>query len=133
MNAPFLLHCVCLHQNILGIVRKLARSPNQHCGVAAEENLTRMKLSLREIKQAKSCFMVVICFFVLCLLPGAIAFPFIDGFDKYDRLAISIWIFTLNLSNFSANSLIFFWTKTMLRKEAVKMLKIMALDYILNI
>jgi hypothetical protein len=64
MNAPFLLHCVCLHQNILGKVRKLARSPNQPCGVAAEENLTRMKLFLQEIKQAKSCFMVVICFFL---------------------------------------------------------------------
>ena len=115
------------------VVRKLARSPNQRCGVAVEENLTRMKLFLREIKQAKSCFMIVICFFVLCLFPGAMAFPFSDSFDKHDRLAISIWIVTLKLSNSSANSLIFFWTKTMLRKEAVKMLKIMGLDYILNI
>ena len=115
------------------VVRKLARSPNQRCGVAEEENLTRMKLFLREIKQAKSCFMIVICFFVLCLFPGAIAFPFFEAFDKYDRLVISIWIFTLNLSNSCANSLIFFWTKTMLRKEALKMLRIMGLDCILNI
>ncbi len=108
------------------VVKKLARSENRPHDAAAQ-NLTRMKLFLREIKQAKSCFIVVICFGLLCLIPVVIAFPFFQSLDKYNRLAISIWIYTLFLLNSSVNSLIFFWTKTMLRKEAAKLMNTMCL------
>ncbi len=102
------------------VVKKLARSQNRPHDAAAE-NVTRMKLFLRKIKQAKSCFIVVICFGLLSFLPGAIAFPFIQSFDKHNKDAITIWCYTLLFLNSSANSLIFFWTKTMLRKEAAKL------------
>ncbi len=108
------------------VVKKLARSQNRPHDAAAE-NLTRMKLFLREIKQAKSCFIVVICFGLLSFLPGAITFPFYQSFDKYNRATISIWFYTLLFLNSSVNSLIFFWTKTMLRKEAVKLINTMCL------
>jgi hypothetical protein len=107
------------------VVRKLAQSQNKPHDGASEENLTRMKLFLREIKQAKSCFIVVICFCVLGFLPKTIAVPFFPSLDQFEKLAIKIWIITLGLCNSSVNSVIFFWTKTMLKKEAVKMLNTM--------
>ncbi len=109
------------------VVKKLARSQNRPHDAAAE-NLTRIKLFLREIKQAKSCFIVVICFGFLCFLPVVIAFPFFQSFDKHTKLAITIWFYTLSLLNSSVNSLIFFWTKTMLRKEAAKLTNTMCLN-----
>ena len=114
------------------VVKKLARSENRPHDATAE-NLTKMKLFLREIKQAKSCFIVVICFGLLCFLPTAIAFPIFRSFGKYDLLGISVWVYTLFLLNSSVNSFIFFWTKTMLGKEAAKLWKTMCLHYISNI
>ena len=108
------------------VVKKLARSDIRPHDAAAE-NLTRMKLFLREIKQAKSCFIVVICFGLLCFLPSAIVFPISPSFSKYNFLAVSIWTCTLFLLNSSVNSLIFFWTKMMLRKEAAKLTNTMCL------
>jgi hypothetical protein len=74
-----------------------------------------MKLFLREIKQAKSCFIVVVCFCVLGFLPTTIAVPFFPSLvclDQFEKLAIKIWIITLGLMcNSSVNSVIFFWTK----------------------
>ncbi len=111
------------YKRICSVVKKLSRSQNCVHDAAEEENLKRMKLFLRQIKQAKSCFIVVICFGFLCFLPAVIAFPLLESFDKYNRLAISIWFYMLILLNSSVNSLIFFWTKTMLRKEAAKLIK----------
>jgi hypothetical protein len=108
-----------VYTRIYLVVRKLAQSRNK----SHEGNLTSMKLFLREIKQAKSCFIVVICFCVLGFLPTTIAVPFFPSFDQFEELAIKIWIMTLGLCNSSFNSVIFFWTKRMLKKEAVKMLK----------
>ena len=105
------------------VVKKLARSQNQLHDAFAEENLTRMKLFLREMKQAKSCFIVVICFFFLVFLPTAISPAVSANFNKFDKLEYTNWTVTFSLSNASVNSVIFFWTKTMLRKEAFKILK----------
>ncbi len=109
------------------VVKKLARSENRTHYVSAAQNLTRMKLFLREIKQAKSCFIVVVCFGLLCFLPATIAFPFFESFDKYKMLAIKIWFYTLIFLNSSVNSLIFFWTKRMLRRKAAKLTNTMCL------
>ncbi len=89
------------------VVKKLSRSENRPQD-ATVENLTRMKLFLRELKQAKSCFIVVICFGIFCFLPVTIAFPIYQSFDKYNKPAISIRFCTLGLLNSSVNSLIFF-------------------------
>ena len=109
------------------VVKKLSHSPNRPHDPAAVENTTKIKLFLREIKQAKSCFIVVICFGVLCFLPPGIIFPFFSSFDKFEWLAIIVWVCTLGLLNSTVNSVIFFWTKTMLRNEAVKMLNAICL------
>jgi hypothetical protein len=75
-----------VYTRIYLVVRKLAQSQNKPHDAASEENLTRMKLFLREIKQAKSCFIVVICFCVLGFLPTTIAVPFIQSFDQLEEL-----------------------------------------------
>ena len=105
------------------VVRNLARSQMKlpH-GVVENMNVTKMKKFFQEVKQAKSCFVVVVCFFVLSFLPPAIAVPIASGTNEFEELRILIWAFSINVLNSTANSAIFFWTKTMLRKEALKLL-----------
>lgn len=109
------------------VAKTIGRSPNLRQQPAArEEGRTRMKLFLQQVKLAKSCFFVVLCYFVLCCLPIVVVGYFLEtiysgGNDVF--LVGTLWTVTLALLNSSVNSLIFFWTNTMLRKEAVKMLK----------
>jgi hypothetical protein len=107
------------------VVRKLSRSPNRPHDPAAVENTTKLKVFLQEVKHAKSCFMVVVCFAVFCFIPGASMLPFFPSMKQYERQAILAWIFSVGFLNSTVNSIIFFWTKTMLRKEAVKTLNTM--------
>ena len=109
------------------VVRKAARSQKQLQDLASDQKFTRLILFLQNIKQAKSSFMVVICFFILIFLPAAIAGPFYANADKFERLAIIIWINVLLQSNSSVNSVIFFWAHPLLKKDALKMLKNMSL------
>ena len=109
------------------VVKKSTRSlPKIH--VTGEENMTKLKLFLKEIKQAKCCFVVVVCYFVLSFFPSTVSFSFIPTMDNFEHLASRIWIYTLALLNSSVNSVIFFWTHTKLRKEAAKMFKTVQLD-----
>ncbi|CAB3988151.1 melanocyte-stimulating hormone receptor-like [Paramuricea clavata] len=117
---------VFAYTRIYLVARKLARSQNQLHDAAGKENITRKKLFFREIKLAKSCFIVVVCFCILCFLPTAFLVTFYKYLDKFEYLVFLIWIGTLSLLNSSVNSLIFFWTKTMLRKQAVKMINSMS-------
>jgi hypothetical protein len=103
------------------VIRKLNRPQNQPSDVEGEVNLTRKKLFLREIKQAKSCFIVVICFFILSFLPPMV-FTSNRNTDESEFLVNTVWVYTIPMTNSSVNSVIFFWTKTMLRKEAKKRL-----------
>ena len=107
---------------IYSVVKKLSNSPKKPHDVAAEGNMTRMKVVLQEFKHAKSCFLAVICFGVVCFLPIAIAIPFYDMVHILKWEAIKDWGITLSLLNSSVNSVIFFWTKKMLRNEAYKTL-----------
>ena len=120
-----LMSVVFTYTRIYLVVRKIARSQCKPQDPSSEENLTRMKLFLREIKQAKACFIVVIYFFVLSFLPATIAIPFFPMLDMFEELAVRVWVVTLGLLNSSANSVVFFWAKTMLKKEAVKMVTAM--------
>ena len=107
------------------VVKKLSHSPNRPHDPAAVENATKMKVFLQNFKHAKSCFMVVICFGVLCFLPMAITVFFFPALKLSERQAVLIWVYTIGMLNASVNSVIFFWTKTMLRSEAVKTLNTM--------
>ena len=121
----FFTFAAFVYARIYLVVRKLARSQNKPQDAAAVNDLTKQKMFLREIKQAQKCFNVVICFFVLCFLPVIVTISVAANVDEYElHEAIQNWATTLAITNSSINSIVFFWTKTMLRKEAVKMLKV---------
>ena len=111
------------YSKIFLVIRKLSRSEKNPRDVTSEDNMARKKLFLREMKQAKSCFIVTICFFVLAFLPTAIAVLASLNLDKFERLANLIWGVTLSSCNSSFNSIIFYWSQTLLRKETFKTLK----------
>ena len=108
------------YTRIFLVIKKLKPSPNRPDDADAETNTSRMKSFFQEIKHAKSCFIVVLCYCVLCFLPAAIAVPLSSTLDKFEWLAVIVWGLTLHQLNASINSVIFFWTKKMLRNEAAK-------------
>jgi large-conductance mechanosensitive channel len=96
------------YTRIYFVVKKLSRSPCRPQNASSDENVTRMTLFLREIKQAKACFVVVICFCALSFLPAAIAIPLFPTLNKFDELALTVWAITISLFNSSANISVIF-------------------------
>ena len=106
------------------VIARIVRSHGIHDAQAAEENLTRKTRFLQDVKRVKSCFLVVvICYFFLSFLPVLALFVLSIKMSPFRLKAIQNWVITLSILNSSANSVIFFWTKTMLRREALKILK----------
>lgn len=118
------------YTKIFLVVRSLSRTYIWPSVTSKEETLAKMKLVLQEIKQAKSCFVVVICFFALSFLLPILVHGFGANRDKSGSYVMKIWMYTLAMSNSSVNSVIFFWTKKMLRKEALKMLNRLFTRYV---
>ena len=122
-TALFFASTVFVYGRIYLVIRKFTRSetlalpynPSQSC-------LTKKKMFFREIKQAKDCFIVVMCFFLLGFVPACVTLVMEGSINKYQLEAVQNCATMLVVSNSSANSVIFFWTKNMLRKEALKML-----------
>ena len=115
---------VFAYTKIFLVVRNLSREriwPSAEAGTA--ETMAKKKLLLQEIKQANSCFVVAICFFTLSLLlPFLVHYSGVNQ-DKTAFHVMKTWMYTLAMCNSSVNSVIFFWTKKMLRREALKMFK----------
>ena len=103
------------YTRIYVVVLKKTNQQNFVHDVNDERNLR--KRFFKEIKKAKSCFLVVICYSILGFVPLTLLLVL------KDQQAVENWLITLCTLNSSANSVIFFWTKTMLRREAVKTLK----------
>lgn len=105
-----------VYTRIYIVVLKIARSDKIQNN-AREENSTKRQKFLSEIKQAKSCFLVLMCF-VICFLP-----LLLGGFFKLnglDHMVYQTWSITFVMLNSSANSVIFFWTKKELRVQALQ-------------
>ena len=100
------------------VIWKLIRSESSPAG-ANEEN--QRKKILRAKRHVTSCFLIVLSFLVL-LFPLILG-PLLLTIDSFDHAVYLTWSITLVILNSTVNSLIFFWTKTLLRKEALKMLK----------
>ena len=113
-----------VYTRIYLVVKKLACSQKKPHAAAEELNVTKNKLFLQEIRQARSCFIVVICYFMLGFLPPAFATLFSSNSNSFQELLTIVWVVSIIITNSSINSVIFFWTKTMLRKEALKLLNI---------
>ena len=103
------------YTKIYVVVRRLDRRQELPADVA--QNMSRKRRLFREIKHAKSCFMVVICF-ATCFLPMGSYFVFFDIENTHNAATLLCWLMTLSNLNSILNSIIFFWTKTLLRNEA---------------
>ena len=119
----FFLVTLFAYTRIFLVVRKLARLQRKLLG-SADEYLTKTKLFHRNIKHAKSCFKVMASYVALHYLPVLLMVS-LKHTNTLKELYIDvhIWVVTLELLNSSVNSMIFFWTKTILRTEATKILK----------
>jgi hypothetical protein len=103
-------------------IRKLVRSEKRRPGCESDVNENcRKRKFFRECRHAKSCFLVVICFGIF-LLPITLS-PLLFKIDGIEYKEYFFWCYTLVVLNSSVNSVIFFWTKTLLRKEAFRILK----------
>ena len=114
------LFMVYAYTRIFFVVKKLdrsARRPND----GGKQDQSRRRRLLREIKHAKSCFFVVICYGI-CSLPIVLT-TILARQGRIERGVYVFWFFTLFMLNSSVNSMLFFWTKTLLRTEAWNTLK----------
>ena len=116
----FLLLTGFVYTRIYLVIRKLTRSERRPA-CESDRNQNIKAQIIRDSRHARSCFLIVICFF-LFLLPVSLtpALFTVDsiGYNVYINVTTT-WV----VLNSSINSLIFFWTKTLLRKEAFKILK----------
>ena len=113
------------HIRIFMVVKDLSRSQPKADDAIAEGNLTKKKEFLQDVRHAKSCFIVVSCFVILHYLPviSLVSFKHAKTLNLHYYHDFNVWVVTLGLLNSSVNSVIFFWTKTVLRKEAAKILR----------
>ena len=126
---PLLLHTFC-YSRIFCSVRKRLQRDNRSTSNLAETNVAlngtrnRMKkrYSSQEIKLAKSCALVVGTFYVCCVPGEVLNIYYLEHDIIAYRVVISWYAVALGL-NTLLNSLIFFWTRPILRKEAFKVLR----------
>jgi hypothetical protein len=87
---------------------------------------------LKELKIAKSCFLLVVVF-VLCVVPVSIVSALSPGVSTkmLPRFRVfQSWAITICLLNHSLNSVVLFWTRPTLRREAkLVMRKICAKEF----
>ena len=115
----FFIFTAFAYTRIYLVVRRLSRSRNQLENIQTQ-GIGRWKAFQREVKHAKSCFLVVVCFFMF-LLPISVP-PTIFNFSRINNMVQQSWSVTFLILNSSVNSVIFYWTKSVLRKEATKLL-----------
>lgn len=96
------------------------QNPNAIAGQGNKSAMDKKKTYLREIKLAKSCFMIVLLF-IFSFLPLSIVYVFFaDQMTPTTFRIVQSWCLTLATLNSSLNSVIFFWTRAVLKKEAKK-------------
>ena len=117
----FTILAIFVYTKIFITIRNQKRPGNVADNIS--QNRPNKRKFLQEIKLAKSCFLSVACF-LFCFLAGAIAVMFQPyGEDTPNAVLFIMWVGTATLLNSSLNSIIFFWTRPLLRCEAFKVLK----------
>lgn len=110
-----------VYMRIYFVVRKIKMSTWKLSDSNDTSKRTKTKLLLKEIKIAKSCFIVAVFFFLLYIIPASLLNIITPYSDRIDQLVVIMWITVLAFSNSSVNSIVFFWSRKMLRKEATKL------------
>ena len=128
----FVLICVIfitfVYTRIFLTARKNLRPQNKPGDSANRQNSDDLSLKrrfLKELKLARSCFLVVctfgLCFLLVILMSSPLAIVLQD--EEYLGRIVWIWTIPAGILNASLNSIIFFWSRPMLRIEAKKVLK----------
>ena len=114
---------VFVYTRIFITARKSIRSVNGPVGNAVADNSGKSSKGsfLKEVKLAKSCFLVV-CTFGLCYLPLMALLLSLNALNAEMLEMLWSWALCLSFLNSSLNSIIFFWSKKQLRKEVKKLL-----------
>ena len=89
---------------------------------ASEKCRMRKGRFLKEIKAAKSSFLIVMC----CLAtfaPGALSFGHLDVKSSFKAVAIKTWFVLLAMLKSTLNPVMYFWTNAMLRKQGKDQIK----------
>ena len=126
MISGFMLFTMFAYTRIGIKVISSERQRKKFCPPSENDQCRRRKEQahfLKEIKLAKSCFMIVICY-VLCLTPLTVFLAILCEMlpDRYLIIAIA-WCLNFALLNSSLNSVVFFWRSKQLRKETICFLK----------
>ena len=123
-----LLLITFVYTNIFLTARRRSYAENRPGYGVVNLNPTQKKRKedfMKEIKLAKSCFIVLIAFMVcftpvtiISVLSVTVSREMVPKFRLFQS-----WCITLALFNHSLNSILFFWTRPILKKEAKKVLK----------
>ena len=89
-----------------------------HC-ITQPSNINDRQKTEKEMKMAKSCFLVVVCS-VVCLLPISFNATY-QTLDIFRSRVGYLWSLTFLMSNSILNSLIFFWRNPLLVKCALSL------------
>ena len=98
-------------------------STDHQNGGRAKKNRRKILLFLIEIKMAKSCFLIVLCY-LMCYSPTIVVSAILR--KKLSPLALfysRTWCLLFVILNSSLNSIIFFWRNAHLRIESKNVLK----------
>ena len=118
ISTILLLHFLFIlfaYTRIYIVVRRLDH--RQEVPVDIAQDWSRKRRLFREIKHAKSCFIVVISF-AMCLLPSGFSLLFLGIKNSETASRFITWLMILSNLNSCLNSIIFSWAKRLLRKEA---------------
>ena len=118
--ALFLPIAIFVYVKIFFAIQKL--NPPGNVGDTSAANGQNKRSFLKKIQAAKSCFLAVGCF-LGCFVAGICLLSSWSYVDKVHFAALRAWAGTVMNLNSSLNSIIFFWTRPLLRKETFKILK----------
>jgi hypothetical protein len=125
MILTFFCFTAFVYTRIYLVIRKLVRSPKKPVSCEstdANQNVTKRQI-FRESRHARACFAVVVCFGIF-LLPLVLVMVFFNISSTMFYLEYVHWSITSMIFNSTINSLIFFWTNPLLRKEAFRTLRL---------
>ena len=126
---PLLLHTYCYSRILYSASKRLhphngTQSSNNNKSERRFSDRIRELSSSKEVKLAKSCALIVVTFYVCCV-PGEFLNLYYLEKDLIKYRIVLSWYATVLGVNTILNSLIFFWARPVLRKEAFKFLKVM--------
>jgi hypothetical protein len=104
-------------------IKKNRSHPGREVANAAQDSAGKQIQFLKELKIAKSCFLVVLSNLVCCL-PSIIYLAILSPTPNFHVMTVKKWLYILSMFNSTANSLIFFWRNKELRTEGLKQMRI---------